>query len=340
MRNFVLGIFLMLVGNSAEAAESISHHLEGTAEGTELWSPRLLLREQLPDTGDRSRPVLYVHGATFPSALSVMFKFEGVSWADNLNLAGFDVFALDFAGYGGSERYPEMSDATPSGKPLGRAPDAAKQIERAVRFIIRSTGARSVDIIAHSWGTIPAGLFAGKHPELVRSLILFGPIGMRSGSTAETTPAWELVTAAQQHARFVGAAPSREPRVLLEEYFPAWADAYLASDPESKTRTPHAVKVPGGPSADIKAAWGGRLSYSPQDIRAPTMIIRGEWDTTSPDADMKGLRDQLTNAQCVEMVEITRATHLMHLERGKDELYAATQRFLGAPARDEDYCSR
>ncbi len=70
------------------------------------------------------------------------------------------------------------------------------------------------------------------------------------------------------------------------------------------------------------------------------MIIRGEWDTTSPDPDMKWLRDQLTNAERVEMVKVPRATHLMHLERGKDDLYAATQRFLAAPARDEDCCSR
>ncbi|WP_422397223.1 alpha/beta fold hydrolase [Sphingopyxis kveilinensis] len=116
-----------------------------------------------------------------------------------------------------------MSDVTQSGKPLGRAPEAAAQIERAVRFIIRSTGARSVDIIAHSWGTIPAGLFAGKHPGLVRRLVLFGPIGVRNGSPAETAPAWELVTVAQQHARFVRAVPLGEPGVLLEKYFPAWA---------------------------------------------------------------------------------------------------------------------
>src|ERR1700689_4818572 len=46
--------------------------------------------------------VLYVHGATFPSALSIAHRFDGYSWRDDLNTAGFDVWGLDFAGFGGS----------------------------------------------------------------------------------------------------------------------------------------------------------------------------------------------------------------------------------------------
>ncbi len=118
------------------------------------WRPALLVREQPPANGDRSRPVLYLHGATFPSASSMMYKLEGVSWADQLNAAGFDVFALDYAGYGGSERYPAMVEGQVTGAPLGRAPEAAFQVERAVRLILHETGAKRVSIIAHSWGTL------------------------------------------------------------------------------------------------------------------------------------------------------------------------------------------
>jgi pimeloyl-ACP methyl ester carboxylesterase len=48
--------------------------------------------------------VLYVHGATFPTALSVGWRMDGVSWLDHLQANGFDAWALDFAGYGQSER--------------------------------------------------------------------------------------------------------------------------------------------------------------------------------------------------------------------------------------------
>ena len=57
--------------------------------------------------GGRARgAVLYVHGATFPSALSIAYRFNGRSWADALTEAGFDVLGLDFYGYDGSDRYP------------------------------------------------------------------------------------------------------------------------------------------------------------------------------------------------------------------------------------------
>ncbi|MCK1323593.1 alpha/beta fold hydrolase [Bradyrhizobium sp. 156] len=289
----------------------------------------MLLREQTPSNGDRSHPVLYIHGASFPSALSMMFPFQGKSWADSLNEAGFDVFALDFAGYGGSERYPEMEAGQQSGAPLGRAPAAAEQIERAVRFISRATGASKVDIIAHSWGTIPAGLFSGKHPELVRRLVLFGPIAQRSGPPASDPPkAWQLVTIAEQHARFVRTVPPGEPGVLEEADFPAWAKMYLDSDAQSSSRMPPAVMVPYGPQADVEAAWSGSFPYDVGTVRAPTLIIRGEWDRTSPDEDVEWLKVHLRNVPRVEIVKVPRATHLMHLESGRKQLYAEVEKFL------------
>jgi pimeloyl-ACP methyl ester carboxylesterase len=63
---------------------------------------KLFLR-RLSSAGAASRgTVLYLHGATFPSALSIAFRFAGRSWRDALCEAGFDVWALDFLGFGGS----------------------------------------------------------------------------------------------------------------------------------------------------------------------------------------------------------------------------------------------
>src|SRR3569833_1891465 len=79
--------------------------------------PGLLVRRQ-PSAG---LPVLYVHGATFPSALSVAYRFNGRSWMDDWSTRGFDAWAFDFAGYGGSDRY--AGDTQPDTVP-GRAPEA------------------------------------------------------------------------------------------------------------------------------------------------------------------------------------------------------------------------
>ena len=72
--------------------------------------------------------VLYIHGATFPAALSVAYRIEGRSWMDDLHARGFDVWAIDFAGYGGSDRPALMHASTQTHPSFGRATDAAAQI--------------------------------------------------------------------------------------------------------------------------------------------------------------------------------------------------------------------
>src|SRR5262249_56495467 len=81
------------------------------------------------------RVVLYVHGGTFPSALSIAHRFDGWSWRDELCAAGFHVWALDFHGFGLSDPYPEMAEPAEASAPLGRAEGASHQLEVAVRFI-------------------------------------------------------------------------------------------------------------------------------------------------------------------------------------------------------------
>lgn len=330
---------MMVSGTTAQPAharEPRETHIRLLGEKGE---PELFLRH-LPPEHDISAPhavrtpmppVLYVHGATFPSGLSVAFKFDGISWMDELSRAGFDVWAFDFAGYGESERYPE----TRGDEPIGRAEDAARQIARVAGFITRETGAPRISLIAHSWGTIPTGLFAGRHPERVERLVLFGPIAERQGEAKPVTNAWHHLTVAEQHARFVAEVPAGESPVLLDRHFTSWGPAYLASDRESTTRTPPSVKVPSGPVADIADAWAGRLAYDPAKIKAPVAIIRGEWDTLTTDADARWLFDAMKSSPMKRDVKISRATHLMHLEENRRALYHEAEAFLRGEDRQE-----
>src|SRR4051812_36142549 len=56
----------------------------------------LFLRYLSPRDAKSERVVLYVHGGTFPSALSIAHRFDGRSWRDELNNAAFHVWGLDF----------------------------------------------------------------------------------------------------------------------------------------------------------------------------------------------------------------------------------------------------
>jgi pimeloyl-ACP methyl ester carboxylesterase len=288
----------------------------------------------LPAEKTRFRPrraVLYVHGATFPSALSIAHRFDGKSWRDALGEAGFDVWGLDFYGFGHSDRYPEMDQPPADNAALCVAADAAAQLEAAIRFILVHQNIGRLSLISHSWGSMPAGLFAGRHPALVDRWVLFAPIGRRGPRHDEAPasfPAWRIVTAEDQWNRFVEDVPANEPAVLSRVHFEEWAQCYLDSDPESRSRDPAGVKTPLGPFSEIIRAWHGQLAYDPGQVRAPVAIIRGEWDGLMLDDDAKWLFDAFSQSPVKRDIKIARGTHLMHLEAMRPALWRESVNFL------------
>jgi pimeloyl-ACP methyl ester carboxylesterase len=293
--------------------------------GLDLFLRHLSPRQQ----AGPAKVVLYVHGGTFPSALSIAHRFDGRSWRDELCERGFDVWGLDFLGFGGSDRYPEMAEPAERHGVLGSAEAASRQLECAVRWICAHHGVRRIPIVAHSWGTIAAGRFAGDCPDLVDRLVLFGPVTWRAPKAeAERYPAWRQVSLEDQWTRFTAEVPSGEPSVLSRRHFDEWGPLYLDTDPQSRTRTPPSVRIPSGPWQDIADAWAGHLAYDPGKVRAPVSIIRGEWDSLATDADARWLVDALRASPLRRDVKISRATHLMHLEEGRHALYRETEAFL------------
>src|SRR4051794_37852816 len=71
--------------------------------------PRLAAWRQEPRSRMSVASVIYVCGATLASEQAVGFAFGDGSWADALAEADIEVWGFDFAGFGRSERYPEMS---------------------------------------------------------------------------------------------------------------------------------------------------------------------------------------------------------------------------------------
>jgi|HubBroStandDraft_1064217.scaffolds.fasta_scaffold00591_17 pimeloyl-ACP methyl ester carboxylesterase len=285
----------------------------------------------LPADATGNPPVLYVHGATFPSAVSIAHRFDGFSWRDALNEAGFDVWALDFHGFGNSDRYEEMEKPPEMHGPLCNAQDAGAQIEAAAGFILEHQGVSRLSLVSHSWGSMPAGQFAGKHPSKVDRWVLFGPVARRPPRRYELAPsgtAWRVVTVENQWTRFVEDVPLGEPAVLSRKHFDEWAAHYLDSDKGSRTRNPVGVKVPSGPFNDILRAWHGELGYDPALVQAPVALIRGEWDGIVPDEDARWLFDAFKASAIKRDIKIGRGTHLMHLEVMRAALYREANAFL------------
>jgi pimeloyl-ACP methyl ester carboxylesterase len=314
-----------------DVAESTQTHLKIHGELYRGQGDDTLLLRRWLGSGD---PVLYIHGATFPSALSVGYRFDGGSWADHLQGHGFDVWAFDFAGFGGSTRPAAMNAPAAGSPPLGRAPEAARQVGVVVDHIRERRGGARVHIVAHSWGTMAAGRFAGDHADAVGRLVMFAPIAQRQIKglpPADQIGAWREVSIADQLKRFVEDVPPGHPPVLIEPELAQWGPAYLATDADAERRRPPAVRIPNGPQADIIAAMSGQLSYEPGRVVVPTLIVRGAWDNLCRDADAAWLTHALGAAEKADVV-VAAATHLMHLEHGREGLFAATADWLSRRA--------
>lgn len=302
--------------------------IDGPVSSLKLFVRRL--DSETPFVSGR-RALMYVHGATFPSALSIAYRFNGRSWRDALCDAGFDVWALDFQGFGGSERYPEMEAPSEGSPPLCLAADAVKQLEVAVRFILAEQHLQSMSLVTHSWGSMPAGLLAAAHPTLIDRILMFAPLTYRQGPRYEPLPngsAWKIITIENQWDRFVEDLPAGEPPVLNREQFVAWGDTYLDSDPDARDRSPPGVKTPNGPFVEILRAWHGQLAWEPEKIEAPVAIVRGAWDGVVTEADAHWLFDRLSRARERRSVTVARGTHLMHIEEMRSALWRESIAFL------------
>jgi pimeloyl-ACP methyl ester carboxylesterase len=222
-----------------------------------------------------------------------------------------------------------MAEAADLHPPLGRAADCARQLETAVRFIAERQAVPRISLIAHSWGSIVAGTFAGRCPEIVDRMVFFGPIARREPKEErQRLPGWRLISLKDQWDRFVADVPPGEAPVLSRRHFDEWGAAYLDSDPASRGRSPAAVMVPSGAFQDIYDAWAGELAYDPARVRAPVAIIRGEWDSLCLDADARWLFDAFSASTDRRDIKIGRATHLMHLEENRIALYREAENFL------------
>ena len=288
--------------------------------------PALLarVRHTAPDHANGALPVLFVHGASFPSGLSFDFRMDGQSWMDWLAARGYDVYALDFPGYGLSDRYGADAPSPP-----GRARDAAADVGSAVDAILRRTGKSKLLLVAHSWGGSVAARYAQDQAGKVAKLVLFAAVTPRAaGGTAHAgapaAAAYEELTPAQRIAAMDGLRPPGERPLLHPDVFRHWGAQWLASD----GRKDGAVRFPAGPGADLAELQHGRSYYDPDRLTMPVLLVRGEWDAWPADGDYRQLLAALRNAPAKRYAVIPRGTHVMHLEAARTQLYEVVRGFF------------
>lgn len=333
-KNTILHVFVFLTSfiNAQNNTKILNSKNSDSMEILKIQSHipelKIAINHIIPKAASNDYPVLFLHGSSFPAELSFGFKMNNSSWMQNLSENGYNVYALDFLGYGNSDRYPEMKN--PSNKIVGRTAEVSLDVEKAVDFILKETGKSKIYLIGHSWGGSVAALYASKIPDNVEKLVLFAAITARNENTEfeKISNSYEEMTPQQRISAMKNLTPSEKECQLEPEIFESWGEIWKKSDPFTLKSENAAVRFPSGPSADVQDLLHNNSYYDPKKITAKTMIIRGEWDKYPDNNDAEDLFVSLENTASKKYVVIEKGTHVMHLEKSRNDLYNETLSFL------------
>ncbi len=306
-----------------------------SAPGIELF-----VRNKRPkgvETFLSNRIVLFVHGATIPSESSFDLTLDGLSWMDFIARAGYDVYLVDVRGYGGSTRPPAMSEPPDRNPPITTLVEAVDDVDSAVDFILRRRNVERLSLIGWSWGTAIMGRYAATHGDKVDRLVLYAPLWQRKAAPLSTrgvdvSTAYRLVNVAAAKSRWLaGVAQEKQDQLIPPGWFEAWVAANLATDPWGSKQTPPVMRAPNGVFADLQQSGAWVPPYDPAAIKAPTLLIKAEWDADTPSYMAQTLFPLISNAPMKQYVEIGEGTHSILLERNRMLLFRAVQNFLDEP---------
>jgi len=317
---------------SAQAQDLVTEELmiPSTDPGIELY-----IRSKRPKNLNTFHPaniVLFVHGATFPSETSFDLELDGTSWMDYIARRGYDTYLVDVRGYGKSTRPAEMNEPASENPPLVRTETAAQDYSAAVDFILKRRNVSKLNVLGWSWGTSIAGLYASQNSEKVNRLVLYAPVWLRQekpeDKAGKPLDAYRIIrwdAAKNWVTRGVPANMQLMPDAWREE----WLRASFASDPIGATANPKYVRAPSGSRIDRKEYWSaGKSLYNASKIRAPTLIILGEWDVDTPPYMAQALYKELVNAASKRLVVVKEGTHALLIQKSRLRLFEEVQQFL------------
>ena len=171
---------LLFLGNAGDAGavvppEAVSlqmHTVPSVEPGINLSMREKRLASQTHFTSDRVVILLEPFGV--PAAEAFDSALPGFNMMDYLARNGYDVFALDFRGFGASGRPPAFNQPMMANPPQMRTPDAEQDVEAAVQYICSLRSVSKTNILGWSWGAVVAAKYAGDHPEKMERLVIYG----------------------------------------------------------------------------------------------------------------------------------------------------------------------
>jgi pimeloyl-ACP methyl ester carboxylesterase len=238
--------------------------------GTEHWTSKgdaklFLWNKVAGDPAKTKGTILFVHGSSMASQPTFDLDVPGrpdSSAMEYFAKQGYDCWCVDMEGYGRSTKDRDNNAPISFG---------ADDCYAAAQYIQKLHGPRPLLVYGISSGALRAGLFAERHPGMVDRLALDATVWTGEGSPTLAERRKKLPEFQSKNRRpidraFVHSIFNRDhPGTADERVIDAFADAITKLDDS----------VPTGTYVDMCS----KLPVNnPENIRVPTLIMRGQWD--------------------------------------------------------------
>jgi pimeloyl-ACP methyl ester carboxylesterase len=247
-----------------------------------LWRKQLKQAPERSDANARRGTILFVHGSSVSSTPVFDLQIQGRPQASTMDWfarLGYDTWCVDCEGYGRSDKSRPVNADVACG---------ADDLAAASAYILNQTGGKLL-LYGASSGALRAGLFAQRHPERVQRLALDALVWTGAGSPTLAERRKRVaeyqatnrrpIDRAFVHSIFTRDHPGTSDLTVVD----AFADAVLALD----------TSVPTGTYVDMSAHLP---VVAPDRIKAPTLVMRGQWDGIASFEDVAAFFANLPNS--------------------------------------------
>jgi pimeloyl-ACP methyl ester carboxylesterase len=326
-RNVLSGIGLVA---AAAAMPSVSRAAANATFGTQgFWNKEYtakkgdvklqLYRRRMkePGAGQAALPTLVmVHGSSIGAMSSWDLTVPGAGEYNMMNVFarfGYDVWAIDFEGYGKSDVTSGNSDIK----------SGVADLDAAFPLIAQETGQQKFHFMGESSGALRVAAFAAAHPERVDRALL-GAYTYTGKDSPTLTERAKQVDFYRTHNR------RPRPKEMIESIFtrdkPGTSDARVsAAMVASELR--FGDSVPTGTYLDMTA----KLPIiEAKLVKCPVLLARGQYDGIATEADILDFYRQLPNPDR-QLSILPGLAHSLTLGLNRQLYHHVANAFLGMP---------
>jgi len=278
-------------------------------------------RRSGPSTGAAPLPVLLLaRGSSVSSRPSFDLSVPGAGEYSLMNVfahLGYDVWTLDFAGYGRSTATEGNSDIA----------TGVEDLRAATALIAQETGQRRPHLFGESSGGLRAGAFAVAEPDRVGRLVFaaFTYTGQGSPTLKDRAKQVEFYRTHNRRTRDLAMIRSIFTRDKPGTSDPRVPEAIAAAE------LPFGDTVPTGTYLDMTA---NLPVVDPAKLKAPVMLVRGEYDGIASETDLLDFLHRLPNEDRQYAV-IPGAAHSLVWSLNRRGLWHVMHSFLTMPPHAE-----